>query len=112
MANHTFEAPQIPTFDKHKYRRYLWGWFSYAFARCAYTSFTTSYYLLIPLASEVFVIVSLTLFLPICLEQFARYAPLALALGALTGGTCWYKLVSWILSHQMCPACDTLPIAP
>ncbi|KAI0247007.1 autophagy-related protein 22-like protein [Lactifluus subvellereus] len=36
------------------YRRELWGWLSYAFA------------------SEVFVIVSLTLFLPICLEQFAR----------------------------------------
>ncbi|KAI0052223.1 autophagy-type protein 22 [Auriscalpium vulgare] len=37
-----------------RYRRELWGWLSYAFA------------------SEVFVIVSLTLFLPICLEQFAR----------------------------------------
>jgi UMF1 family MFS transporter len=37
-----------------EYRRQLWGWLSYAFA------------------SEVFVIVSLTLFLPICLEQFAR----------------------------------------
>ncbi|KAF5338850.1 hypothetical protein D9758_015574 [Tetrapyrgos nigripes] len=36
------------------YRRKLRGWLSYAFA------------------SEVFVIVSLTLFLPICLEQFAR----------------------------------------
>ena len=36
------------------HRRELWGWLSYAFA------------------SEVFVIVSLTLFLPICLEQFAR----------------------------------------
>ncbi|KAM5545828.1 hypothetical protein V8D89_000866 [Ganoderma adspersum] len=44
----------LPKFDKHKYSRYLRGWFSYAFA------------------SEVFVIVSLTLFLPICLEQFAR----------------------------------------
>ncbi|KAJ2913083.1 hypothetical protein MD484_g7334, partial [Candolleomyces efflorescens] len=37
-----------------KYQRHLYGWLSYAFA------------------SEVFVIVSLTLFLPICLEQFAR----------------------------------------
>ncbi|KAI9463778.1 autophagy-type protein 22 [Russula earlei] len=37
-----------------EHRRELWGWLSYAFA------------------SEVFVIVSLTLFLPICLEQFAR----------------------------------------
>lgn len=36
------------------YKRHLYGWLSYAFA------------------SEVFVIVSLTLFLPICLEQFAR----------------------------------------
>ncbi|KAF7416303.1 Autophagy protein 22 [Pleurotus ostreatus] len=36
------------------YQKQLWGWLSYAFA------------------SEVFVIVSLTLFLPICLEQFAR----------------------------------------
>ncbi|KIL63721.1 hypothetical protein M378DRAFT_79243, partial [Amanita muscaria Koide BX008] len=35
-------------------RKKLRGWLSYAFA------------------SEVFVIVSLTLFLPICLEQFAR----------------------------------------
>jgi MFS-type transporter involved in bile tolerance (Atg22 family) len=39
---------------KKQHRRELWGWLSYAFA------------------SEVFVIVSLTLFLPICLEQFAR----------------------------------------
>jgi len=37
-----------------EHRREFWGWLSYAFA------------------SEVFVIVSLTLFLPICLEQFAR----------------------------------------
>ncbi|KAH7915764.1 autophagy-related protein 22-like protein [Hygrophoropsis aurantiaca] len=36
------------------YKKRLWGWLSYAFA------------------SEVFVVVSLTLFLPICLEQFAR----------------------------------------
>ncbi|OBZ73290.1 Autophagy-related protein 22-2 [Grifola frondosa] len=43
-----------PIFDERKYRRQLRGWLSYAFA------------------SEVFVIVSLTLFLPICLEQFAR----------------------------------------
>ncbi|KAI0773147.1 autophagy-type protein 22 [Trametes elegans] len=44
----------LPKYDKQKYHRHLRGWFSYAFA------------------SEVFVIVSLTLFLPICLEQFAR----------------------------------------
>ncbi|KAJ3566214.1 hypothetical protein NP233_g7142 [Leucocoprinus birnbaumii] len=36
------------------YKKKLYGWLSYAFA------------------SEVFVIVSLTLFLPVCLEQFAR----------------------------------------
>ncbi|KAI0084534.1 autophagy-type protein 22 [Irpex rosettiformis] len=41
-------------YDSHRYKRHLRGWLSYAFA------------------SEVFVIVSLTLFLPICLEQFAR----------------------------------------
>ncbi|KAG2002517.1 autophagy-type protein 22 [Coprinopsis cinerea AmutBmut pab1-1] len=42
------------TATKSRFKRHLWGWLSYAFA------------------SEVFVIVSLTLFLPICLEQFAR----------------------------------------
>ncbi|THH13716.1 hypothetical protein EW146_g6539 [Bondarzewia mesenterica] len=41
-------------YDSNRYKKSLWGWLSYAFA------------------SEVFVIVSLTLFLPICLEQFAR----------------------------------------
>ncbi|KIK64180.1 hypothetical protein GYMLUDRAFT_259187 [Collybiopsis luxurians FD-317 M1] len=41
--------PRLSSFHRH-----LLGWLSYAFA------------------SEVFVIVSLTLFLPICLEQFAR----------------------------------------
>ncbi|KAA1470877.1 MFS general substrate transporter [Dentipellis sp. KUC8613] len=46
------DAPTL--FDSKRYKRELWGWLSYAFA------------------SEVFVIVSLTLFLPICLEQFAR----------------------------------------
>ena len=46
-------APDPPP-SSSQYRRELWGWLSYAFA------------------SEVFVIVSLTLFLPICLEQFAR----------------------------------------
>ncbi|RDB21916.1 Autophagy-related protein 22-1 [Hypsizygus marmoreus] len=40
--------------DSKLYKKKLHGWLSYAFA------------------SEVFVIVSLTLFLPICLEQFAR----------------------------------------
>ncbi|TDL18163.1 MFS general substrate transporter [Rickenella mellea] len=40
--------------DARRNRKHLNGWLSYAFA------------------SEVFVIVSLTLFLPICLEQFAR----------------------------------------
>ncbi|TFK68937.1 MFS general substrate transporter [Pluteus cervinus] len=42
------------TEQERAYRKRLHGWLSYAFA------------------SEVFVIVSLTLFLPICLEQFAR----------------------------------------
>ncbi|KAI0260363.1 MFS general substrate transporter [Gloeopeniophorella convolvens] len=46
------DALHTPSAKRH--RRELWGWLSYAFA------------------SEVFVIVSLTLFLPICLEQFAR----------------------------------------
>ncbi|GLB44510.1 putative vacuolar effluxer which mediate the efflux of amino acids resulting from autophagic degradation [Lyophyllum shimeji] len=44
----------LPASDTAAYKRKLHGWLSYAFA------------------SEVFVIVSLTLFLPICLEQFAR----------------------------------------
>ena len=47
-------APSPSSSSSKGYRRELWGWLSYAFA------------------SEVFVIVSLTLFLPICLEQFAR----------------------------------------
>jgi len=42
------------TFTSSQYKKKLNGWLSYAFA------------------SEVFVIASLTLFLPICLEQFAR----------------------------------------
>ncbi|KAL1943595.1 hypothetical protein VTO73DRAFT_4040 [Trametes versicolor] len=50
-GEHTVKQLQ---YDKRQYHRHLRGWFSYAFA------------------SEVFVIVSLTLFLPICLEQFAR----------------------------------------
>ncbi|KZT01945.1 autophagy-type protein 22 [Laetiporus sulphureus 93-53] len=41
-------------YDHRQHKQQLRGWLSYAFA------------------SEVFVIVSLTLFLPICLEQFAR----------------------------------------
>lgn len=50
--------------------RRLLGWLSYAFARYGHL-------LLLQLSpndvhSEVFVVVSLTLFLPICLEQFAR----------------------------------------
>ena len=46
--------PSQSSSSSKTHRRELWGWLSYAFA------------------SEVFVIVSLTLFLPICLEQFAR----------------------------------------
>ena len=53
MSINPMSSPSTSTSSKG-HRRELWGWFSYAFA------------------SEVFVIVSLTLFLPICLEQFAR----------------------------------------
>ncbi|KAI0919510.1 hypothetical protein AcW1_003257 [Taiwanofungus camphoratus] len=45
---------EVEIYNDKQYKRQLRGWLSYAFA------------------SEVFVIVSLTLFLPICLEQFAR----------------------------------------
>ncbi|OCH90365.1 autophagy-type protein 22 [Obba rivulosa] len=48
------ELAESPAYDDKNYKRHLRGWMSYAFA------------------SEVFAIVSLTLFLPICLEQFAR----------------------------------------
>jgi len=48
------DSDDTTKYDHRKYKRHLRGWLSYAFA------------------SEVFVIVSLTLFLPICLEQFAR----------------------------------------
>ncbi|OCB83906.1 autophagy-type protein 22 [Sanghuangporus baumii] len=46
--------PRRDEYEEGKAKRHLHGWLSYAFA------------------SEVFVVVSLTLFLPICLEQFAR----------------------------------------
>ena len=49
----TTDTPSYSSSSK-LHRRELWGWLSYAFA------------------SEVFAIVSLTFFLPICLEQFAR----------------------------------------
>ncbi|KAI0072609.1 autophagy-type protein 22 [Panus rudis PR-1116 ss-1] len=48
------ESTLSSSYDARKYKRQLRGWLCYAFA------------------SEVFVIVSLTLFLPICLEQYAR----------------------------------------
>ncbi|EPS96947.1 hypothetical protein FOMPIDRAFT_1052802 [Fomitopsis schrenkii] len=48
------DVDDITKYDEGKHTRHFRGWLSYAFA------------------SEVFVIVSLTLFLPICLEQFAR----------------------------------------
>ncbi|KAH8111613.1 autophagy-type protein 22 [Phellopilus nigrolimitatus] len=48
------ESAASHSFDGVKAKRHLRGWLSYAFA------------------SEVFVVVSLTMFLPICLEQFAR----------------------------------------
>ncbi|KAL5493009.1 ATG22_4 [Sanghuangporus weigelae] len=46
--------PRRDEYEEGKAKRHLRGWLSYAFA------------------SQVFVVVSLTLFLPICLEQFAR----------------------------------------
>lgn len=48
------ENASLSRYDDRSHKRQLRGWLSYAFA------------------SEVFVIVSVTLFLPICLEQFAR----------------------------------------
>ena len=56
-----------------QYRKKLHGWLSYAFAR--YIQFSALHKLRDSpqtCNSEVFVVVSLTLFLPICLEQFAR----------------------------------------
>ncbi|PPQ88432.1 hypothetical protein CVT25_011536 [Psilocybe cyanescens] len=53
MASYTSLGAN-PSANVSQYKKKLNGWLSYAFA------------------SEVFVIVSLTLFLPICLEQFAR----------------------------------------
>ncbi|KNZ78914.1 Autophagy-related protein 22-2 [Termitomyces sp. J132] len=61
--------------DSVAYSKKLRGWLSYAFARRV-TSMSFEVPLpdpfCSPFNSEVFVIVSLTLFLPICLEQFAR----------------------------------------
>ncbi|GBE85868.1 Autophagy-related protein [Sparassis crispa] len=54
MAPFHDDDSEAPEYNDRAYKRQLGGWLSYAFA------------------SEVFVIVSLTLFLPICLEQFAR----------------------------------------
>ncbi|KAI5116525.1 hypothetical protein M0805_000591 [Coniferiporia weirii] len=48
------ESTSAGSYNEAKAKRHLRGWLSYAFA------------------SEVFVVVSLTMFLPICLEQFAR----------------------------------------
>lgn len=53
-----------------QYRKELRGWLSYAFARSVCSSLPADD--AHPHHSEVFVIVSLTLFLPISLEQFAR----------------------------------------
>jgi len=73
-----------------QYKKKLNGWLSYAFARFVHwalaqavvtapatilvtrTTADEFYSFIYFLYSEVFVIVSLTLFLPICLEQFAR----------------------------------------
>jgi len=56
----------------NEYRHRLFGWLSYAFARYVFLINVRYSYLKQTFFSEVFVIVSLTLFLPICLEQFAR----------------------------------------
>ena len=66
------DSSDFPKFDKQKYNRHLRGWFSYAFARYVVRYYTATR-VIDEVCSEVFVIVSLTLFLPICLEQFARY---------------------------------------
>lgn len=55
-----------------QYKKQLRGWLSYAFARYLDLSRVFCELLSDAVISEVFVIVSLTLFLPICLEQFAR----------------------------------------
>ena len=59
-------------YDPRRYRKWLWGWLSYAFASYVHRTRTRDGISLLWLDREVFVIVSLTLFLPICLEQFAR----------------------------------------
>lgn len=54
------------------YKKQVRGWLSYAFARQVDSACVMGSFLTWSVTSEVFVVVSLTLFLPICLEQFAR----------------------------------------
>ena len=57
--------------DDKAFKKQLHGWLSYAFAR--YVDIVVFIDASVNVKdSEVFVVVSLTLFLPICLEQFAR----------------------------------------
>lgn len=60
-----------PRYDRSKAKRHLRGWLSYAFARSVKPSFHCTC-ISEACFSEVFIVVSVTLFLPICLEQFAR----------------------------------------
>lgn len=68
------DVDDITKYDEGKHTRHFRGWLSYAFARYAHIlrSGKELTHCTLDCSSEVFVIVSLTLFLPICLEQFAR----------------------------------------
>lgn len=59
--------------DAQRYKRHLRGWLSYNFARLVLTIIAFGVVIHEFCVSEVFAIASLTLFMPICLEQFARY---------------------------------------
>lgn len=67
------ESTTLASNDEKAAKRHLRGWLSYAFARCVATLFfMRSVLMCLQVYSEVFVVVSVTMFLPICLEQFAR----------------------------------------
>jgi MFS transporter, UMF1 family len=59
-------------YNEKRAKKHLYGWLSYAFARSVPALGTVEERPDVTPISEVFVVVSLTLFLPICLEQFAR----------------------------------------
>lgn len=65
---------EVQLVDSHKSRakRHLRGWLTYAFARLVRDKSSSGPGYTQIACSEVFVVVSLTMFLPICLEQFAR----------------------------------------